>query len=264
MKLGISYVIFEGEELLEYALRPIRNQVDFVSVVCADISHIGERRGPDLREHLEKLKSERLIDSIIDQEYDARKTWRENEIGIRRLGLEASRHAGCSHHLAADVDEFYESGQFKYVKGESEGWDGSVVYLENYYKSPNWLVTPWQKHMVSFIFPVENELEMGEFPHPVEPTRRLKRFDRLRKFAREEFIVHHMSFVRRDMMRKLRNSPNISSDKIGQFSSQYNTYQVGERLILPPDFSFKRTRYQFNNFGIPEELWDRQIQQDQV
>lgn len=263
MKLGISYIVFEGEELLEYVLRPIRNQMDFVSVVCVERSHIGERRGPDLREHLEKLKTAGLIDSIIDQVFDESKWWRENEVAIRRLGLEASRVAGCSHHIVADVDEFYKPDQLMYVKGKSEGYDCTVVYLENYFKRSNWQIIPWQKHRVPFIFPVDNDLDIN-VKFPVEPTRMVRKFDKIRYFTREEFCVHHMSFVRKDISRKLRNSPNMSLRDIEQFVSQYNKYQLGERIVLPPDFSNRRTRLQSNTFEIPEDQWELQRQQDRV
>lgn len=265
MKLGISYVVFEGEELLEHVLRPIRNLIDFVSVVCVERSHIGERRGSDLREHLEKLKSEGLVDSILDQVFDESKWWRQNEVAIRQLGLEASRHAGCSHHIVADVDEFYEPEQLAYAKRESEGFNCTVVYLENYFKRSNWQIIPWQKHRVTLIFPVDNDLDIDvRFPCSIEPTRMVRKFDRIRYFSRKEFCVHHMSFVRKDISRKLRNSPNMSCRDIEQFIAQYNKYELGERIVLPPDFSIKRTRLQSNTFEIPEEQWELQRQQDRV
>ena len=43
MKLGLAYNLFDGEELLEYSLRSIRNNVDYISVQYQEISNHGEK-----------------------------------------------------------------------------------------------------------------------------------------------------------------------------------------------------------------------------
>jgi CRP-like cAMP-binding protein len=62
MKLGISYNLFDGEELLEGSIKQIRQHVDYVSVVYQTISNFGNTCSPELIRLLEKLKSEGLID----------------------------------------------------------------------------------------------------------------------------------------------------------------------------------------------------------
>ena len=41
MNLGVSYNVFDGEELLEGSIFQIRNEVDYISVVYQSISNFG-------------------------------------------------------------------------------------------------------------------------------------------------------------------------------------------------------------------------------
>ena len=41
MKLGVSYNVFDGEELLESSIKSIRDNVDHISVVYQTISNFG-------------------------------------------------------------------------------------------------------------------------------------------------------------------------------------------------------------------------------
>ena len=42
MKLGVSYNLFDGEELLEGSIKQIRSEVDYISVVYQEVSNFGE------------------------------------------------------------------------------------------------------------------------------------------------------------------------------------------------------------------------------
>lgn len=113
MKLGISYPVFEGEELLPFILKEIRNSVDFVSVVYQPKSYLGNPAHEDLEDNLLKIKE---IDFLVKYENDYSLKPRENEINVRNLGLDLSRKFGCTHHISADCDEFYELERLEYVK----------------------------------------------------------------------------------------------------------------------------------------------------
>ena len=43
MKLGVSYNLFDGEELLENSIKCIRDSVDHISVVYQSTSNFGEK-----------------------------------------------------------------------------------------------------------------------------------------------------------------------------------------------------------------------------
>ena len=44
MRLGVSYNVFDGEELLEESISKIRDNVDFICVVYQNTSNFGEFR----------------------------------------------------------------------------------------------------------------------------------------------------------------------------------------------------------------------------
>ena len=56
MKIGISYNLFDGEELLESSIKSIRNNVEYVSVVYQTISNFGNPCNEGLVPLLESLK----------------------------------------------------------------------------------------------------------------------------------------------------------------------------------------------------------------
>ena len=64
MILGVSYNIFDGEEVLEGSIKQIRDQVDFISVVYQTKSNFGNTADSNLVPLLENLKSRGLIDKL--------------------------------------------------------------------------------------------------------------------------------------------------------------------------------------------------------
>jgi hypothetical protein len=71
MRLGISYNVFDGEELLESSIKLIRDNVDFISVVYQTTSNFGNQCSEELVPLLHRLKNEsedytlRIIPFII-------------------------------------------------------------------------------------------------------------------------------------------------------------------------------------------------------
>lgn len=253
MKLGISYMLFDGEELLEFALKSIRKNIDHISVTYQTTSYFGNPAGPDLIPLLKRLENDNLIDELIHYEPNLSITPKENELKLRNLGLNASRKAECTHHISADVDEFYDPQQLESAKKimEEGDYDFSVAYLDTYYKHPTFLISPDQKLFVSFIHPVNNEYNANPiFPFQIETTRKFINCKKYRIFSREEFVIHHMSYIRKDIRKKFQNSDNGRCYKIDKFVEKFNTYSVGERVCLIPDFMNRKTVLVDNKFNI--------------
>lgn len=249
-------MVFDGEELLEFAIKSIRNVIDYISVTYQDVSYFGNQTDPNLLSHLENLKKQGLIDEILFYETDLSIHHKQNELNLRNLGLDASKKAGCTHHISADVDEFYKSEELKYAKKimEENEYDFSVAYLDTYYKDPTYLIHPVQKLLVSFIHPVFNKYRMDimypEFPFHMETTRRFGKCDKYKIFNRDELIIHHMSYVRKDIKKKFQNSDNAQFYKIEKFIQNFNTYKLGGRVCLLPDFMNRKTIQVENIFNI--------------
>jgi hypothetical protein len=253
MKLGICYMVFDGEELLEFAVKSIRNEVDYVSVTYQDVSYFGNPAHPELRDTLEKMKSSGLVDELIYYHTDLSIHHKENELRLRNIGLEASRLAGCTHHISSDVDELYTADQLRYAKNAMDkgGYDFSMAPYVVYYKHPTFLVYPPQPLSITLIHPVTNIYQNhNNFPFRIEPTRRLAKYDNYKTFNSEEITVHHMSFVRKDIRKKFANSDNAQYYRVNEMIKHHDSYKLGDRVCLLPDYMNRRTIKVENIFGI--------------
>lgn len=247
---------FDGVELLEFAVKSIRNEVNHISVTYQTTSYHGNPAGPELLPTINQLLSEKLIDEAIFYEPDLNLHPQENEVRLRNIGVQASKQAGCTHHISSDVDELYISEQLAYAKKamEEDDYDFSVAPYLVYYKEPTYQVTPPQNLHISLIHPVDNtynrHLRYPEYPFHCDLTRRLNRHEKYRTFTREEIEIHHMSFVRKDMRKKFANNLNNRFIKIDKFMDDMDKHQVGGRVCLLPEFLNRKTKLVDNIFGI--------------
>lgn len=252
MRLGISYLAYEGTELLPYAVRAVRPVVDFVSVVVHRTSYAGDPPPPSLDADLAAVAG--LADAVVDHPFDPRTHRKAVEAEARNLGVTLSREAGCTHHISTDVDEFHAPEDLIRARSvlSAEPFDASVVPLDNYYRFPTAVIRPHQRHRATFVHPVTNWYDVAsEFPFPVDRARKLARFDKVRVFTRDEVLVHHMSFVRRDIRPKLANSLNWAGRDVEEAVAAFRAYRAGDPLRVGPDFCRRKTATVGNRFGIP-------------
>lgn len=245
MKLGICYNLFDGEELLEPNVKNVRKFVDYISVIFQKTSYFGNTINFDI---LYKLHKDKLIDDIIEYKNDLSLNPKINEVNIRNLGLSYSIKNNCSYHISADIDEFYEDLTF--VKKEIKKYDSAVVYLENYFKEPTFQITPSQNHIVTFIHSTNLFYQLKEnYPYKIDLSRRLNNYEKCRVFNKEEFIIHHYSYVRKNINFKIDNSLNWLRNK-NNFKEKFHNYQVGNILNVPPDFNNRRTKIAKDIFNL--------------
>ncbi len=112
LKWGISYSVFDGEELLESSIKAIRNAVDYINVVYQIKSWDGTYENMNLYNQLHELKSKGFIDEIIYFEPNYKIKPGKNEVKKRNLGLKYAKKAGCNYFMCMDTDEFYIKEQF--------------------------------------------------------------------------------------------------------------------------------------------------------
>jgi|TARA_B110000240_G_scaffold196964_1_gene250662 hypothetical protein len=237
MKLGVSYNVFDGEELLESSIKSIRDNVDHISVVYQTISNFGNECGVGLITLLEDLKSRGLIDEVFKYKPLVNKGGHFNEMTKRNLGLSLSEGQKCTHHMAMDTDEFYTDKQFKYLKKVMvEGdYDSGACQMITYYKEPIYRLEPKEEYYVSLIFKTQRgkSFIMGTpFPVLVDPTRRMNP-GKCKVFTREEIEMHHMSYVRKDIKIKLTNSsasPNFKN--INNIVTYYNNWKLPKQALM--------------------------------
>lgn len=238
-KYGVSYNLFDGEELLESSIKSIRDNVDYVSVVYQTTSNFGHPCSEGLVPLLEDLKSRGLVDELFEYQPKVNKGGHYNEIRKRNIGLILSEGAGCDYHMAMDSDEFYTDEQMKYVKKiiEEGGYDSSVCQMTTYYKEPIYRLEPKEEYYVSLFHKIRPGVEyvLGHpFPVLVDPTRRVNPGN-CKVFTRDEVEMHHMSYVREDIERKVRNSSaKVNFDRwIPEFLEYFNNWEYGKKALMP-------------------------------
>ena len=144
-----------------------------------------------------------------------------------------------------DSDEFYTDEQFKFLKKEmiDGDYDSSCCQMVTYYKEPKYRLDPKEDYYVSLIYKIQNgkQYVMGlPFPTLVDPTRRME-MGKCKIFSREEIEMHHTSYVRKDLRKKLQNSsasPNFKNiDKIVDYYNSWEYPNQGLMGRLPINFS---------------------------
>jgi len=243
MKLGVSYNLFDGEELLVDSIKSIRDSVDVISVVYQRESNYGQKCNPDLPNILHNLSQEGLINII--KQYEPINTQNIgfqgslNEIKKRNIGLNLSRERECTHHLGMDTDEFYIKDEFDNIKGliEEHNLDASGCKMQTYYKLPTMVLDPPEDYYVPFIFKVYPHTKFvlgGSFPVLVDPTRRINTHNKFTQIGRKGIQMHHMSYVRKSIKNKLHNSSAKLNfgDKLDKFISYWENWKNGDDALL--------------------------------
>lgn len=255
MKLGISYGAFDGLELLEYLLKTIRLKVDFICLVRQKTSYHGNPADPVDLETIDWLYSQGLADEIVDYDPDLSLHPQDNEVKIRNLGLDRSIAHGCTHHTSADVDEFYLADQLHSAKSLISDASFSLAESCDYFKKPTWKIIPERRYLIPFIHPVSTRYCKNLlFPYRVDVTRRPDSLEKVLVFNPKDIEIHHMAYVRNNIRKKMDNNMNYKSSKINQmrFSRLFDKYQLGGRLVIPPDFINRKTIEVENIFKIKE------------
>jgi hypothetical protein len=238
MKIGVSYNLFDGEELLEGSIKSIREEVDYISVVYQVESNFGNKCDSGLVPLLEKLLKDGLVDELFEYRPKVNKGGHHNEITKRNIGVSLSLGVGCTHHMSMDSDEYYLLDEFKYMKGvmEDGGYDSSACQLLTYYKEPIYRLDPPEDYYVSLLYKISesSEYSMGSrLPVLVDPTRCMKP-GKCKIFTRDEIEMHHMSYIRKNIRRKLQNSSAVVNfkDRVNKLVDYHEKWEFPKQVLM--------------------------------
>ncbi len=217
---GVSYSVFDGEELLKPSLLNIRKHVDYINVVYQRNSWYGNPANPNLKEMLMALKDEGLVDELIEYVPDYTKTPGHQEREKRNLGLAAARKNGVHYFMTMDVDEFYFEKEFEKAKDIIIERDitQSFVPICDYGYSPRKRRIDTMVTYVPFFAKLRKNNKLGKNPHTpcfVDKTRKFGHSWNDKYYIPEGVAMHHMSFVRRSLMSKFVNSSTLRDDMDG-------------------------------------------------
>ena len=225
MKLGVTYNIFDGEEMLFFSLRNLRPMVQHINVVYQTTSNFGNEN-PNLEEKLRMYERAGLIDFLYKYEpqlqtnEDGSLRWQngqENETKKRNIGLQICRANGCDAMMTLDCDELYDPKEFKFAKEDFEigDYDTSFCKMSTYYKEPIYRLNPKEEYYAPLFYKIKKDTEFGyvssEYPVILDPTRKVKA-GYTRIYEREEIEMHHYAYVRNDISSKVINSSSQSDE----------------------------------------------------
>lgn len=205
MKLCAIFNVWDDYDLLEHSVKNIRPLVDGIIIIASTKSNYGE------------------YSAIPEQ-------WRTDELHVREpkfqipmfsetdkrnFGLDIARQQGYTHFLTCDSDEFYKADEFLKAKerfNTDSELQGLVCALQCYFKSPTLTIgievtrvpfihklTPTIKHSFNRNYPFAWEGRDIK----IDPTRSLSINEGVEW---DETVMHHMSHIRKDYQKKIRNS----------------------------------------------------------
>lgn len=213
MRLVAIINSWDDFEWLKICIENIRPLVDGIIVVISYTSNFGEnRQGPDGSTYeFDPGKP------IFFRQCNPLKTLsvRDNETRKRNFGLDFARALGrYTHFLMLDTDEMYDPAEFLKAKElfKNPDLNGLVCPLRVYFRSPTlWCeditlvpfihkLTPTIRHEFNRRYPFAWDGPQIR----IDPTRSLNINSGV-EFTKE-VTMHHMSWVRKDFEKKIRNS----------------------------------------------------------
>ncbi len=207
MKLAAIYNVFDGEELLEGSINQIRDHVDVVICVVQTVSNYNEVYDGGY-EKVFRLWMDGLVNSFIFYTPIVTDSGAKNETRKRNIGIQKSIELDCTHYISIDCDEYYNTEDFAKAKDMCEIYSSTYVPLKTYF-SPNHILTPNENYYVPFICKLYKDTKVGGYDFGgvyCDPTRKDNSNNTPYNLGNEGIYMHHYSWVRNDLERKINNS----------------------------------------------------------
>lgn len=242
MKLAAIYNIWDAEEHLLPSIRLIAPHVDLIIIVWQGVSNYGEIHSPwpAIREAIDMNEPGKIIEQKYRVEAPlagAQHSYAEisgHEIAKRNLGLDIARQYHCTHFLHLDADEYwpqFEEAKESFIQSDM---DASISAMYTYFKQPNWRLQRCDNYFVPFIHKLQTNTAAGakKYPYYVDPTRRITGFETSGNVAMLSIRMHHLSWVRNNIERKINNSTARANIQKSQLLSDYNNPAIGPGYYL--------------------------------
>jgi len=214
LRFSVSYNVFDGVELLEDSISHISSFVDHISVVFQTKSYWGNELSQREINIVYELIENNIIDDLYLFDNDFNIPVQQNEINKRNIGIEIGKYRNCSHYMTIDCDEFYIPSEFETLVNFHRENPEMVSYLPlvGYYKDTKYLIdsnTYLDGDLyVSGFFPTKYKFLM-DYPLniKVDPSRKVGvEENKINIFNKEQIKMHHLSYVRANILQKVNNS----------------------------------------------------------
>lgn len=236
MKLGVTYNLFNGEELLEASINSIRDEVDYINVVWQEYSWTGKKISPDATILIQRLLSEGIIDKLIKFEFESKQDCDYNKLECQKknLGIKDLRKNECTHFMLMDADEFYFKDEFRKAKEfiRKNNITHSFCSIYDYRVSPNYRMQNTRDYSVSFIFKLTafsklfGRDRINNIPCRIDSRRAVPYIPLIHKFYYLNSVtMHHMTGIRNNYSIKMRDTISNHSESGRNAIKKYSNMQ---------------------------------------
>ncbi len=232
MRLCAIYnVWFDAIEHLEKSISLISKDTDRIVIVFQYVSNRGETLFNYERDKYERELYDIQMKyslTLIEYEPDLKKSAAKNETAKRMLGLQHAKQNGMTHFFHIDSDEYwigFKEAKQKFIDSRARG---SVCKMYTYFKHPYLRLEEPETYHVPFIHELKETTTtgVGRYPFYVDPTRKINE----ENIVELDHYMHHMSYVRLNIKRKMRNS-SATFEESNPYLDDYNRTLKGGDFI---------------------------------
>ncbi len=208
---GVSYSVFDGEELLEASIMSIRDCVDYVNVVYQTKSWYGTPANKNLVSMLKDMQKRKIIDELIEYVPQIGISAFVQEKTKRNLGLEYAKKHGVKYFMTMDCDEFYKKDEFRNAQNFIIKNDITHSYCDifNYYSPTLRFLQPTPSY-INFFSKIDKNSKLISNNKKCICSVDLTRMLNDCRFSKYWFLasisMHHMTCYRKDLYKKINNS----------------------------------------------------------
>jgi hypothetical protein len=245
-KTAAIFNVYDGVELLKYSIKPLAEIVDVFIFVVQDKSNFGEYYNPypELLHAIgiNKINNKSFLYKFIPEV----SAGQPNETKKRQLGIEKAKEHGCTHFIALDCDEIYPDFSEAMIHFINSGADGSVLKMYTYFHKPTLRLEKPDNYYVPFIHKLTPETVTGasSYPFYCDRTRQIN----AKNVIELPYFMHHYSWVRNDILLKVRNSSARNNIYRSDLLVDYSKKNLSEGYFLK-DYGQKLIEVE-NRFGI--------------
>jgi len=239
-KLGVTYSVFNGEELLRASILSIRKHVDYINVVYQKFSWFGTPSNENLERILFELKEEGLIDSVIEypfSDFGNKEKVEKYVLDKKNVGIADLRANKCTHCLIMDADEFYFADEFQNAKQYviARGITHSACSIYDYRYLPEIRNRDAAKYAVPFIFKIKRTSKLSDRHHMPCFVDSLRTFSFNRFFDKFYYFntvcMHHMTGIRTNYLEKIEASVSNCTEE-GKKHLSHERDRIEKEIIM--------------------------------
>lgn len=246
MRLAAVFHCWGDWDLLYHSVENMRPLVDGVIIIASEKSNYGEVSPIPFWGRDEVYQREPQFTHPMNSETEK-----------RNYGLNIAREHGYTHFINCDADEMYNPIDFHREKHrfiDNPDLAGLVCATQVYFKSPT-LTIGLDTTLVPFIHKITPDLKHEfnkRYPYAwrgheikIDPTRSLNINSGVEW---SDIVMHHMSYIRADLKKKIRNSTARANIEKSTLIDDYKNAKEGAYCEF-----YKKTLHSVpNHFNLPE------------